>query len=110
MIVKKANGRAFGAVFNAKEQKAANLEIGRQLAEYTLKHEKEFDAMVLWTLHEEFGFGPERLQRLYTAFGARIKELLKKYELGELDKAWACTERLEEYGIDLDEWKRRFNT
>lgn len=43
---------------SAAEKKAMDLEIQRQLAEYDQKHLVEIDAMILWVLHERFGFGP----------------------------------------------------
>lgn len=38
MVVKKAGGKIYGAVLTAAEKKAMNMEIERQLAEYTRKH------------------------------------------------------------------------
>lgn len=41
MRVKKAGGKVYGADFTAAERKAMNLEIQRQLAEYSRKHANE---------------------------------------------------------------------
>lgn len=46
-----------GAAMTVAEKKAMNLEIQRQLAEYDKKHATEIDALILWVLHSEFGFG-----------------------------------------------------
>lgn len=61
MVVKKAGGKIYGAVLTAAEKKAMNMEIERQLAEYTRKHEVELNAMILYVLHEQLGFGEQRL-------------------------------------------------
>lgn len=45
MVVKKAGGKIYGAVLTSAEKKAMNMEIERQLAEYTRKHEVELNAM-----------------------------------------------------------------
>lgn len=57
MKVKKAGKRVFGAVMSAAEKKAMDMEIQRQLAEYDRKHIREIDALVLWELREQLGFG-----------------------------------------------------
>lgn len=106
MLIKRNKGKIYGASFTANEQKAANIEIGRQLAEYTRKHRAEVDAAFLWAVHEEFGYGKKNLKRLYKRFSARINTLITHYELGDLDKAWICQHLLKEYGIDLEEWAK----
>lgn len=60
MVVKKAGGKIYGAVLTSAEKKAMNMEIERQLAEYTRKHEVELNAMILYVLHEQLGFGEQR--------------------------------------------------
>ena len=108
MIIKKNRGKIFGADFNASEKKAIEIEINRQLADITRKHLDELDAMVLWYLHEEFGFGKKRLYRFYKNFAPLMEELSRRYEMVEVrEKAWICTEKLKEYGIDLEEWTKK---
>lgn len=64
MKVKKAGKRVFGAVMSAAEKKAMDMEIQRQLAEYDRKHIREIDALVLWELREQLGFGNKRLKKI----------------------------------------------
>lgn len=47
MRIKKAAGKIFGADLTAAERKAMNMEIERQLAEYTRAHGLEIDAIIL---------------------------------------------------------------
>ena len=91
MRVKKAGGKVFGADLTAAERKAMNLEIQRQLAEYDRKHANELDAIILWQLHAQFGFGAKRLKRFYNRFKAEYFDLVKRYELDEGDNIWLCT-------------------
>lgn len=105
MLIKKAGGKVIGAHLTAAEKKAMNLEIQRQLGDYTRKHAIEIDAMFLWFLHEEFGFGLKRLKQVFTGFHPRITELCDRYEMhDEGDDIWLCTQKLKDMGIDLDEW------
>lgn len=92
MYTKKAGGKVYGAHLTAAEKKAMDIEIRRQLAEYDLKHANELDAMILWHLHEEFGFGPKRLKQFYDTFS---------------DMVWLCTYKLKQYGIDIEEWNKQ---
>ena len=45
MFVKKIKGKVHGASFTAAERKALDIEIMKQLAEYTRKHALEMDAV-----------------------------------------------------------------
>lgn len=103
-VFKKAGGRIFGVQFNAKEQRAIDKELLRQCAEYDRKNANEVDAIVLWLLHEKFGFGPKRLRAFYDYFKSDLSELLERYELGDADIAWLCTHKLKEYGVDIEKW------
>lgn len=105
MMVKKAGGKVYGASLTAAEKKAMNIEIQKQLAEYNRKHEREIDSMILWVLHERFGFGPQRLKQFYDEFASSIDKLVTRYELDDSDQVWLCTHMLKEYGVDLDEWR-----
>ena len=80
---------------SAAEKKAMDLEIQRQLAEYDRKHLVEIDAMILWVLHERFGFGPKRLRQYYDNFRACTNELVERYQMdaGEIGRA-SCRERV----------------
>lgn len=67
-VFKRANGHIFGVQFSAKEQKAIDAEILRQCAEYDKKNADEVDAVILWLLHEKFGFGKKRLRAFTIPF------------------------------------------
>lgn len=111
MVVKKSGGKIFGAHLTAAEQKAMNLEIQRQCAEFDKKNAREIDAMVLWVLHEVFGFGPERLRRFYNSFNGQVEALAERYQMtDDGDRVWLCLHKLKEYGIDLEEWEREAQT
>lgn len=104
MIVKKAGGKIYGAQLTAAERKAMNIEINKQIAENERKHMMEVDALVLWELHVQLGFGPTRLKRFYMGFASALNSLLRRYEMGVDDAPWLTQRKLQEMGIDLEEW------
>jgi len=83
-----------------------NEEIQRELAEYDRKHIAEIDATILWVLHEQFGFGAQRLRTYYDAFHDRIKELVSRYEMEDQDDIWLCTQMLKRIGVDIEAWHK----
>lgn len=105
-VFKRNRGHIFGVQFSSKEQKAIDAEILRQCAEFDRKNANEIDALVLWVLHEKFGFGKKRLRAFYDCFITEIDALSKYYEMGDKDMAWLCARKLKEYGIDIAEWNK----
>ena len=103
MKVKKSNGKIFGANLTAAEKKAMDIEIRRSIDDYNQQNMNEIDAMVLWHLHEEFGFGKKRLMRFYESFSKRLKELSEQYLTEETRMPWMYQYRLKNYGIDIKE-------
>lgn len=99
MLVKKNNGKIYGAILSNNERKAMNMEIRRQLAHKL----DEVDATVLWILHEEFGFGEKRLQRFYARFFREMNQLVLNSE--NPDMMAVCAEKLLKYGIDISNWE-----
>lgn len=107
MRIKKAAGKVFGASLSKAEERAMNMEIQRQLAEYTKKHYLEVDALILWFLHEQFGFGEKRLRRVFFGLNDSIKELCNRYEMHEQnDDVWLSTNMLKRAGIDIEKWEK----
>ena len=97
----------FGAELTAAERKALDMEIKRQLAEYDTKHKNELQALILWQLHEQLGFGAVRLRRFYDNFDREMDALINRYELDESDNVWICTEKLKEIGVDIERMGRK---
>lgn len=83
-----------------------DIEIKRQLAEYERAHQLELDAIILWVLHNQLGFGKKRLKRFYDEFASTVQELLKHYEMDSEDQSWLCTHKLKERGINIKDWQK----
>lgn len=90
---------------NSVEQKALNEEIGRQVREFINSITLELDASILWALHEEFGFGAQRLKRFYETAAESREQLVQKYEMQD-DAKFLCIHKLKEIGVDLVEWEK----
>lgn len=105
-VFKRNKGHIFGVQFSTKEQKAIDEEILRQCAEFNRKNELEMDSVILWVLHERFGFGEKRLRKFFDSYAAELNALEKRYEMGDEDMAWLCRYKLKEYGIDIAEWNK----
>ena len=104
MRIKKSGGMIFGAELSAAERKALDMEIKRQIAEYDKKNKLELQALILWQLHAQLGFGEKRLRKFYDIFDNEMDALIERYQLEECDKAWICTEKLKEMGVDIESW------
>lgn len=103
---KRAGGSIYGVQFNAKEKAALDKEIQRQCAEFDRKNQGEIDALILWLLHERFGFGMKRLRLFHDLFCTEFDALVKRYEMDEDDAVWLCTHKLKEYGVDIEQWNK----
>ena len=109
MGVKKAGGKVYGAVLTNAEKKAMDMEIKRQLAEMDKKNMEEVDAVVLYVLMTEFGFGEKRLRRFHDTFSEQITALVNRYQMDSDDDVWLCTEMLKRRGIDIAQWNRELD-
>lgn len=105
MTVIKILGKVYGAKLTNAEKEAMEIEIRKQIAVETRKHEDEIVALVLWSLMEQLGLGEKRLKRFYDGFEPSIKGLLDRYEMDDADDAWLCTKKLKDKGIDIVKWR-----
>lgn len=104
MVVKKSAGKIVGMDLTVAERKAMEMEIQKTIAEFDRKNALEINAMVLWVLHDQFGFGIKRLRQFYKSFDPALERLFERYEMEDSDRVWLCLRELKEYGIDLEKW------
>lgn len=109
MMVKKSGGKIFGAALTKTEQKALEMEINRQMAEIDRQNMMNIDAVILWELREQFGFGPKRLRQFHDSFVARYKDLIETYEMEDSDGPYICMQKLKDIGVDLEAWERELD-
>ena len=81
-------------------------EAAKDLASQAIdRHLNDCDAIILWVLHSEFGFGKDRLRRYYDRFLALYNEFMGQYE-SFLDTQFRCQEELKRIGVNIEEWNR----
>ena len=79
----KGKNKIIGVDLSKAERKALDDEVRKAMVEYDRKNAFEIDAMVMWILHEQFGFGPKRLKKFHDNFAVSIKALIQRYELND---------------------------
>lgn len=89
--------------FTGQSKKAMIQEINRQILEQKNTFTQNIEIMILWTLHNELGFGKRRLKKFYKTFTRNYNAMCKAYEM---DDAYPAECKLREIGVDLDEWKK----
>ena len=106
MRIKKSGKHIIGADLTAAEKKAMNIEIAKQLAEFTRKYQVEIESIFLRELRANYGFGAVRLRKAFDDFGNDLDELIARYELGDEDKLWMAQETLKREGFDVEQWHK----
>lgn len=89
----------FSAKQRAEIQRYANREFNRRIDHYN----RDASMMIFYVLHTELGFGVKRLKRFHRAFDAMQEQLIKRYEMNEIDTPWICEEKLRQAGFDIDD-------
>lgn len=92
-----------------KQKDEFNRLVRENLEKWDAKHDDEIDALILWELHEQFGFGAKRLRRFYDGFTQAYEDLRKRYECTDEDAIWVCQQKLRGIGVDIKEWKEKQN-
>ena len=97
-------------LFTSKERKAMQEEINRQTAQNVKNLSIDLQSMVLWSLHEQLGFGKKRLLRFQKKFLPLIQELQAFYEARTADDTnFICRYKLKnECEIDVEELNGMF--
>lgn len=89
---------------SAKDRKVINAEINRQILEKDAEYRDNLDAVVLYTLHVVFGYGPQRLRKFYDKLFEEHNKLVKHYEMEDEDGPFLAKEVLKRIGVDITAW------
>ncbi len=87
-------------------KKAMNKEINAQLALAHGRFVQDETAVILWALHEAFGFGAKRLRQFYDCYDGQWRALKAHYEASDEDMPYVASQKLKELGVDLEAWDR----
>ena len=91
------------------EMKALDGSIREQIGRSIGKLKGNIEAIVLWQLHEQFGFGAKRLEAFLEGFRPALQELNEFYGLTDVDETeCACVYNLKSIGFDTDKLGEAF--
>lgn len=82
-------------------RKAVMHEINQQILAKDKEYQLDIDTMVLWTLHQCYGWGATRLKKFYVAM---MKEHLRMRGFYELDDLYPERYKMKEKGVDVEAW------
>lgn len=86
------------------QKKAMDAEIDRQIAENLKTVQVNLEAIILWNLREQLGFGKKRLKRFHDAFAPALLELESYYAMHDSRaQEWLCKRKLRDIGVDVEE-------
>lgn len=92
-----------------REMKALEGSIREHIAVGVDKLKGNIEAIVLWQLHEQFGFGAKRLEAFLEGFQPALQELKAFYDLeGQEETELACIHNLKSIGFDTDKLGKAF--
>lgn len=82
----------------------------KTVSDEVMKNAEIYDLTMLWTLHEDFGFGAVRLRRYYQNFCDKYRYMRERYycegdeeTFGSRTDAYVIKQKLKEIGFDYDE-------
>ena len=92
-----------------REMKALEGSIREQIGASITKLKGNIEAIVLWQLHEQFGFGAKRLEAFLEGFQPALQELMNFYGVeGTEDTEFACIYNLKSIGFDTEKLGKAF--
>lgn len=109
MNFKRIKGKPFGVQLNKAEQRVLDEEINRQIIENDRRFDMDKESSILWMLHTQFGFGPQRLKKAWELFYAETMQLREYYQMAQEDDGWLARKKLLEIGCDIEAWYKEFD-
>lgn len=108
MIFKKHKGQIFDVELTPKEEKVLHAKINEQIIANHRQFTDDFDYMILHVLHKHFGFGPNRLKKVYDLFVEENERLIQHYEMPGT-AAYIARKEMNAIGCNVEEWNRERN-
>jgi hypothetical protein len=105
MIFKKFRGQIFDVELTTKEKKVLDEKVNQQIIETHQKFTDDFDYVILWILHNYFGFGLKRLRKAYDLFVKVNEALIKHYESADAG-VFIARKEMNAIGCNVEQWNR----
>lgn len=81
------------------EKRAIEKEIEDQFANFVAEHLLEIEALMLYQLRKQLGFGKKRLKRFYDGFTPTVYDLFVQNTLNPTEDTFV--KALQDYGFDI---------
>ena len=81
-------------------------EVNAELAKATDRFFYDEVTIILWCLHETFGFGKERLRRFYNNYNKVNSQLKEHYQFKDNDLHYLTEQLLAGIGVTIEEFER----
>ena len=105
MFFKKFRGQIFDVELNPKEREVLNQKVNEMLIKRHGEFADDVDYMILYILHNQFGFGVQRLKKFYEAFIVENEALIKHYEIPDAG-VYIARKEMNAIGIDFEKWNQ----
>ena len=93
--------------FNKNQKSRLEHEVKKQVLIENEKYERSLDVFFIYCLHDVFGFGNNRIKRLYEKMLSIRNEMKARYKADEEENSndylFAMEKQLKDCGIDVDE-------
>ena len=103
MFFKKFRGQIFDVELNPKEREVLNQKVNEMLVKRHGEFADDVDYMILYILHNQFGFGHKRMRQFYEAFIAENDKLIKHYEMPDAG-VYIARKEMNAIGVDFEKW------
>ena len=92
-----------------REMQALDSSIREQIGKQIVRLSGRIEALVLWQLHFQKGWGVKRLEEFLNDFRPALQELIDFYGLEDTDDVeYACVQKLKSIGFDTDKLGKAF--
>lgn len=81
-------------------------EVNAELAKATDRFYYDEVTVILWVLHETFGFGRDRLKRFYDNYSLVNNQLKEHYSMQDNDLHYLTEQLLAGIGVTIEEFER----
>ena len=105
MTFHKCNGQIYKVELTPKEQKALNQKVNEQIIATHQQFTDDFDYMILWILHDHFGFDLQQLREAYDLFTQGNDALVKHYEMPDAG-VYIARKKMNAIGCNIEQWNR----
>lgn len=77
-------------------------EVNKELSRATDRFFYDEVTVILWVLHQQFGFGRDRLKKFYVNYNMENQKLRDYYSAADKDLHYVTDHLLKRIGVDID--------